>query len=134
MASIFHMSEMVSLALHSILIIASNDNKLVNLKNIAEEIGASEAHLSKTLQQLAKAGYIHSVRGPKGGFTLSKDADEITLLDIYESIEGPIKTAGCPMGYEKCPFKNCILGGFPEKVSQEFKEYMMNKKISDFEL
>lgn len=132
LANIFHISEMVSLALHSILIIAAKDKQLVNAKKMAEIIGASEAHLTKALQQLVRAGYIRSVRGPKGGFALLKDASEITLLDIYEAIEGPIKIEGCPMNCKKCAFKTCIFGGVPERLNQEFKQYMMNKKVSDF--
>ncbi|MDD3840649.1 MAG: Rrf2 family transcriptional regulator [Clostridia bacterium] len=132
LANIFHMSEMVSLALHSILIIAAKDKQLVNAKKISEIIGASEAHLAKTLQQLVKAGYIRSVRGPKGGFTLLKEASEITLLDIYQAIEGPIRVEGCPMNCEKCAFKTCIFGGIPEKLNQEFRQYMMSKRVSDF--
>lgn len=132
MANIFHMSEMVSLALHSILIIDAKDNQLVNAKSIAEKMEASEAHLAKVLQQIVKTGYIRSVRGPKGGFSLIKDANEITLLDIYELFEGSIKIKGCPMNYQICPFKSCIFGGIPEKLNQEFNEYMMSKKVSDF--
>ena len=131
MANIFHMSEMVSLALHSIIIIAAQGGQLVNAKKIADTIGASEAHLNKALQQLVKAGYIHSVRGPRGGFTLAKVADEITLLEIYETIEGPISFAGCPMNCSKCVFASCIFGGLPEKANREFKEYMQKKKVSD---
>ncbi|HHW55142.1 MAG TPA: Rrf2 family transcriptional regulator [Firmicutes bacterium] len=50
MANIFHMSEMVSLALHSIIIIAARGEELISAKEIADQLGASRAHLTKTLQ------------------------------------------------------------------------------------
>lgn len=132
MASIFNISEMVSLALHSIVIIAIHDGQLVNVKSIAKKIGASEAHLAKVLQQLVKGGYINSVRGPKGGFALAKSPEDISLLAIYELFEGPIEIGGCPMNSQICAFKSCILGEVPQKFNQEFLNYMTNHKVSDF--
>ena len=131
MANIFHLSEMVSLALHSIIIIAARGEELISAKEIADQLGASRAHLTETLQQLVKAGYIHSERGPRGGFTLAKRADEITLLEIYEAIEGPLDFAGCPMKCKECIYSSCIFGSVPEKINQEFKQYMENRKVSD---
>ena len=132
MASTFSISEMVSLALHSIVIIAGQNGQLANVKKIAKKIGASEAHLAKALQQLVKGGYINSVRGPKGGFTLAKSPENIILMDIYELFEGPIKIDGCPMNCQVCAFKSCILGEVPKKLNQEFINYMTNRKVSDF--
>ncbi|MCG8514855.1 MAG: Rrf2 family transcriptional regulator [Halanaerobiales bacterium] len=132
MASIFNISEMVSLALHSIIIIAVHTGQLVNVKKIAKKIGASEAHLAKVLQQLVKGGYISSVRGPKGGFALAKAPDDITLFAIYELFEGPIEIEGCPMNCQNCAFKSCILGKVPQKLNQEFLNYLNNHKVSDF--
>lgn len=133
MANVFYISEMVSLALHSILIIAAvKEGQLVNTKKIASLLGASEAHLAKVLQQLVKTGYIRSERGPRGGFALLKNANEITLLDIYEAIEGPIKIDRCPMNSKKCAFKTCILGGIPEQLNQKFEKYMAEQKLGDF--
>lgn len=132
MSSIFHISEMVSLAFHSIVIIAAQNEELVNVKKIAKKIGASEAHLAKVLQQLVKGGYITSVRGPKGGFALKIPPEEITLLEIYRLFEGPIGIEECPMNCQICAFKSCILGEIPKKLNQEFMEYLSTRKVSDF--
>lgn len=132
MSSIFHISEMVSLAFHSIVIIAAQNEDLVNVKKIAKKIGASEAHLAKVLQQLVKGEYISSVRGPKGGFTLKKSPEDITLMEIYRLFEGPISIEECPMNCQICAFESCILGEVPKKLNQEFIEYLSSKKVSDF--
>ena len=59
-------------------------------REIAEACGIPAGHLLKILQQLVRAQILSSERGPAGGFILRKPADEITLLEIIESIDGPI--------------------------------------------
>ena len=49
----------------------------------------------KLMGQLATAGLLSSVRGAGGGFTLSRPADEISLADIVEAVEGPIALTMC---------------------------------------
>lgn len=132
MPGVVHISEIVSLALHSMAFIADSKKDIVNVKEIAAVTGCSEAHLVKVLQRLARAEFLYSVRGPKGGFGLLKDPDEISMLDIYEAIEGPLQATGCPTHHQTCPFKSCIFGGVPEKSNQDFIEYLRRKKISDF--
>lgn len=131
MSGVINLSEMVSLALHSMVYIAGSDKKLLHAKEIAEATGASEAHLVKVLQRLVKVNFLSSVRGPKGGFALGKLPEEITLLDIFEAIEGPLNIEGCPMNNKVCAFNACILGGVPEKVSKEFKDYLETQRLSD---
>ena len=132
MAGIFHLSEMLSLALHSMVYIATSDDEYVNVKRIAASTGASEAHLSKVLQRLAKGRLIHSIRGPRGGFALALPAEEISFADIYEIIEGPIAIHGCPNHRNACPFSYCIFKGIPEKMNSQFIEYLKQNYLSDF--
>jgi Rrf2 family protein len=57
-------------------------------KALAEYHGVSESYLQKHLQALTRAGLLESVPGPKGGFRLARPADQITLLDVLEAVEG----------------------------------------------
>jgi Rrf2 family protein len=125
-------SEKASLALHSIILIARNDKNLINVKQIASITKVSEAHLAKALQELVKARLVRSVRGPKGGFTLLKPPENITLLDVFSAIEGPVENKDCPLNCSVCPFETCILEGVAEKLNNEFFNFMRNKKLSDF--
>jgi len=133
MNSILNLSEATLLALHSMAIIAKEGEKLVNTKHIAQLINASGNHLAKILQRLNRAGLIKSIRGPRGGFMLSKDSGKISLLEIFESIEGKFKPKKCLMNCDKCPFKNCILGTFHTDVNKRFVDYFGTTYLSDFE-
>lgn len=131
MAKLVNFSEAASLALHAMVIIAKSDNH-VNVNSIANEMGASKNHLAKVLQQLVKHNYLKSVRGPNGGFVLSKPADQISVLEIYESIEGKIETPECPLDRQICPFNKCLMSGLVTDVLLQFKKYFGEQSLEDF--
>jgi Rrf2 family protein len=130
MSKIFNISEAATIGIHSMALISKNQDGL-NAFQIADMTGFSKNHISKILQQLVKNGLLTSTRGPKGGFVLKKNAEEISLLDIYKFIDGDIdEETGCKLSCSNCPFKTCILGGFGQKFSLEFKDYLINMKLS----
>jgi Rrf2 family protein len=53
--------------------------------------GISGAFLLKALLPLARAGVLQSRRGPNGGYRLARPATQITLLEIVEAVDGPIR-------------------------------------------
>ena len=130
MSKVVHISEAASIAIHSLAIIASSPVK-INAKQIAKLTGSSLNHLSKVMQLLVKNNYLSSDRGPSGGFLMRKPSNEITLLEIYEYIEGTISCNFCGIPEEKCPFVICVFGTKAEIFSTEFVTYLKNTKISD---
>lgn len=131
MAKLVHFSEAASLALHAMVLIAKSENH-VNVNSIAEEMGASRNHLAKVLQQLVKHGFLKSVRGPSGGFILSKPANQISILDLYEAIEGRIDVPECPLDRKICPFNKCLMNGLVTNVTLQFKKYFGDQTLEDF--
>jgi Rrf2 family transcriptional regulator, nitric oxide-sensitive transcriptional repressor len=132
MNNIIQISEAALIALHSLVIIAQDPVNSVNNKYIAEKINASENHVSKVLQRLVKAGFIYSNRGPSGGFRLAKSSGQITLLDIYETMDGKIQYKHCAMHGQTCPFTNCLFSGINEIVYKEVYQHFKNKTLNDF--
>lgn len=70
-------------------------NEIVLKKDICKTQEVTPAFLTKILQPLIKAGIVSSQRGVGGGFLLAKPAEEITLLDILQAEEGPLKLNHC---------------------------------------
>lgn len=130
MSRLIHISEAASLAIHSMALIASSTTRL-NAKKISEILHVSQNHLAKILQVLAKNEYLESNRGPGGGFIVKKHADEVSMLEIYQLIEGNVDCQFCGITENQCPFITCIFGGKPDKLTNEFVEYLSNTKISD---
>lgn len=60
----------------------------VTVKELGSEIGFSQVFLAKAMQSLNKAGITRSVQGVKGGYTLARAPEEITVADIGVAIEG----------------------------------------------
>lgn len=131
MKGIVNLSEASLLALHSMVLLAQNKNEPLTIKQIAEKTASSEAHLSKVMQRLAKINLVDSIRGPGGGFRLKQTIESITLLEIYEAIEGPLEEGSCFGKTGFCPFKNCIFGGLIDKMRHEFRQYLSSKTLKN---
>ena len=133
MNKVFHTSEAASLAMHSMILLAGAAlDRGLNVREIAAQTGASEAHLAKVLQRLAKAGLLRSSRGPAGGFSLALPAEAITLLTILEAIEGPTQPSGCLLRRQDCLFSKCLFNGLLEKLSAEFTDYLAGITLAEF--
>lgn len=109
MANLIRMSEATALGLHTMAVVARR-SEATSTAQIATELRASEAHLSKVLQRLVRVGLLSSRRGPSGGYALAKPPTEITLLDVYEALEGPLRRDGCLFTRPVCRRAHCILG------------------------
>jgi Rrf2 family protein len=131
MAKIFSMSDAASIAIHSMVLIARAENG-INAVKIAEISGFSKNHISKVLQRLVKDGLLKSLRGPSGGFTLKLEPESITLLSIYEAIEGSLDITDCPMVHDICGFENCIMGNVVNKMTIEFKKFLNDQSLKEY--
>jgi len=66
-------------------------NGPVTVDGIAAAEGLSESFLRKSLESLAGAGVLRSERGRGGGFRLARPARRITLLEVVEAVDGPVR-------------------------------------------
>ncbi|MBN2290157.1 MAG: Rrf2 family transcriptional regulator [Candidatus Glassbacteria bacterium] len=124
-------SEAASLALHTMVYLSHRPGVQVSAREIAGELGVSEAHLSKVLQRLARLGLVSSSRGPKGGFTLGSGYRQVSLLDIYEAIEGPLPDRDCFRTTRVCTARDCIFGGLLGDVNKQVRQYMSATRLPD---
>ena len=82
--------------LRAMLNIAMNGARgATSITDIAKEEGLSVAYLEQLMNKLRRQGLLESVRGPKGGYILSKDTGDITVGDIVKTLEGSLYSAQC---------------------------------------
>ncbi len=77
---------------------------------VAEEQHIPPSFLAKIISQLSIAGLLHTSRGARGGVTLAREPKDITLLEVIEAIDGPIRLNECVGDSSACTFdEHCPL-------------------------
>jgi len=126
------MSEAASLALHATGIMAAAADGHASADSMAESLGVSKAHLVKVLQRLVKSGVVRSSRGPGGGYALTRPPQEISVKEVYETVEGPIDVTSCVMQVPTCGWASCALGDLLCRIGRELSDGFEKTTIADF--
>ncbi|MHB0924123.1 MAG: RrF2 family transcriptional regulator [Bellilinea sp.] len=71
---------------------------------IAEEQKIPPSFLAKIISQLSIAGLIHTSRGARGGVSLARSPENISILEVVEAIDGPLTLNECTHAEDGCPF------------------------------
>ncbi|MHC4475921.1 MAG: RrF2 family transcriptional regulator [Planctomycetota bacterium] len=72
--------------------VAQNKGRpLIVSQDIAKKYNIPLEYLLKIMQQLVKVSILRSKRGPRGGFSLARPLNKVTLLEVIEAIEGPME-------------------------------------------
>ncbi len=74
----------------------------VPLEELANRQQIPERYLSKIIQDLRRSGLIRSVRGAGGGYALADPPSEVSLLDVWQALEGPLCPVDCIEEPERC--------------------------------
>lgn len=82
-------------ALRLMLDLALEEDQIVKLKDVAQRQEISVKYLEQIISVLQKAGYVKSMRGPGGGYTLSKRPEDYTVGMILRQIEGSLAPVTC---------------------------------------
>jgi Rrf2 family protein len=98
---------------------------VANTRTISEIYNIPLELLAKILQTLAKKGIVTSQNGPKGGYTLAKDVSLITLGEVIQAIEGPIRIVRCYEGDKIClQVERCTLRSPLRKIETKIVDLL----------
>jgi Rrf2 family protein len=88
--------------------------------DIADRQSIPSPFLAKIVSQLALAGLVDTFRGAGGGVTLARPASDISLLEVIEALEGPVRLNRCLIEPEACPENGrCPVHGIWAKAQSE---------------
>ncbi|MEG6614995.1 Rrf2 family transcriptional regulator [Peptococcaceae bacterium 1198_IL3148] len=76
--------------------------EIIEARQISEQENIPIRFLLKTIRLLTHADIVKSFRGLKGGYALAKPPADITLRDVVEAVEGPVKINKCLMDGSEC--------------------------------
>jgi len=101
-------SQTTEYALRAVVYLAQHAKESWTTKQIAAATRVPAGYLSKVLQGLSRAGLIHSQRGRHGGFQLTRDPEQLTVLEVVNAVEPIRRINRCPLnlashGAELCP-------------------------------
>lgn len=131
MTDILKLSDGSSLALHAMTLLARHPERRISTTKMAELFHASEHTLAKVMHDLVRAGFVDSVRGARGGFSLIRPSQDITILDIYEAIDGSLEEQHCLLGKSTCRGKKCIMQGLMGRLHSELHGYFSRTNLDD---
>jgi Rrf2 family protein len=98
-------SQTSAYALHALMYMARHVTQLpIASRSIARAEGIPVGYLAKVLQQLARAGYVRAVKGRDRGYVFARPPEEISLLELFETLEGE------PL-FDDCPLRHCACDG-----------------------
>lgn len=91
------LSDAAEYALRAVVWLAQQQSGTFKLREIAEGTHAAPGYMIKALQSLAKAGVLSAQRGNNGGFTLVRDAKELSVLDVINAVDPIQRIRTCPL-------------------------------------
>ena len=121
-------------ALRLMLDIAAHDSEEpVRIKEIASRQEISAKYLEQIVAILSKAGYVKSIRGPQGGYRLTRKPEEYSLGDILRLTEGSLAPVECLEGESnQCPRAgDCITLLFWKKLDKAIREVTEGYTLED---
>ena len=78
------------------------DAASASAREIAEQYDIPLELMAKVLQRLARRGLVISLQGTRGGYRLGRETSKISVADIIEAIEGPLRVTACSTEAENC--------------------------------
>jgi FeS assembly SUF system regulator len=78
------------------------DGSTHNARELAEKTGLPAPMVSRVLKSLAREGLLVSQRGSKGGYSLARSPEEISVPEIIAALEGPIALTECAVHSGSC--------------------------------
>ena len=111
-----------------------NVKKPTNLTEISLRQGISISFLEQLFLKLRKNNLVKSVRGPLGGYVLSKPAKEIKLLNIISAVDEKIKTVKCKKESKKgCNGKSikCITHNLWDDLENHINKFFEDNTLND---
>ncbi len=121
-----------SYALHAVAYMAAQKvlDKPVASHTIAQNRGIPERFLLKVLKPLVSARVLMSVKGPNGGYRLARAAGDISMLEILEAVDGPIR-GQAPFTEEGNGNLNHKLENICKQSADTVRKHLEKVKITD---
>lgn len=108
---------------------ANIEKESISLKEVSENENISIKYLEQIILPLKSLDILSVIRGKSGGYKLKKSANEITLLEVFEVLEGNISIVDCD---NNCAKKDsCSTKKIWNSIDSLISDFLKQKKLSD---
>lgn len=119
---------MADLALHG------GVSRAVPLQEVARRQEISLSYLEQLFAKMRRAGLVSGVRGPGGGYRLAREAGAVSIADIIDAVNEPIKATRCEDGSTKsCMGRTgrCIAHGLWQEMGDRIQTFLGSVSLAD---
>ncbi len=126
------LSQAAELAIRGIQVLAQrHGGKPIPLDAICEARELPKQYLVKIFALLARADLVMPIRGKHGGYLLSREPKDITLLEVIEAVEGPMAINRCQESPPKCDQEGCPVRPVWEDIQAIIHEKLSGVTLAD---
>ncbi len=113
-------------------IVLNGDNGPRLARDIATSQNISEKYISRLVIDLRKAGLIKSIRGAKGGYRMARFPEDVTLLEIVETMEGRTNIVECVLQPDACSkVGGCAVHQTWAEINRKIREVLGEVTLKD---
>jgi Rrf2 family iron-sulfur cluster assembly transcriptional regulator len=109
-------------------------NRPVSLADIAQRQEISLSYLEQLFAKLRRSGLVKSVRGPGGGYRLSRPASDLRIADVIVAVDEPIAATRCKPGSAKgCTGQGvrCVTHDLWEELGRQIHVFLSSVSLAD---
>lgn len=104
----------------------------VTIRQISEKQNVSVSYLEQILNTLRKSGIIQSVKGPGGGYILSREPEKISIGEILRELEGPVAITSCLDPAEGCiRVDSCVTHLLWKSLGENIERFLDSMSLKD---
>lgn len=126
------LSQTTGYAIRALCLLAPPGGQPRLLRDIAKAAEVPYAYLAKRMPDLANAGLVATKRGLRGGITLTREPDKISLLEVSEAVEARQWLGRCLLGLETCSDeRSCPMHQFWKKTRFDIEKLLRETTLAD---
>ena len=114
--------------------LATKQGRLASAHQVASDTRLSVPTVSKLLKSLVRGGLAVSRRGARGGYALSRPAEEISAAEILDALEGPLAITECSSAPGLCELEHrCPVGGAWQRINRSIRQALDEVSLADLQ-
>jgi len=112
--------------------VIKDEKAMYTAKELSEFTSVPLPTVTRILKMLSNGELLNSQRGPQGGYSLTRNAKDISVAEVIEAMEGPISLTECASDDCGCSYEaNCAVGKPWQKINKAIREVLQSISLAE---